>query len=79
MLETGQIPLPEVIKSFIEKNQINYQTGLQFLESISEERQQKLRKLMPLLPYSILLAKEDYQKINKEFHELSSWRIVKSN
>lgn len=72
MLETGQIPLPEVIKSFIEKNQINYQTGLQFLESISEERQQKLQKLMPLLPYSILLAKEDYQKINKEFHELSS-------
>lgn len=75
-IDKGRIYLPESILTLFEENDISYQTGEMYLGNLAEENRKVQLQRNPLLPFSVVIKKQDMDKLGRISFEQAFFRQI---
>ena len=75
-LKNGRLHIPEELVSVLATKDISYETGEAYLRNQSPEIRQKLLAANPVLPYSLILARENIELLAQSTNKLTLRRII---
>jgi|GEM_PF-3394763 len=75
-LKNGRLHIPEELIALLAKQDIPYDTGETYLRNQSPEIRQTLLARNPVLPYALILAKENIARLAESMNSLTMRRII---
>ncbi|KLU64795.1 hypothetical protein DEAC_c31230 [Desulfosporosinus acididurans] len=75
-LNNGRLHIPEEIISLLADKDISYETGEAYLRNQSPEIRQKLLAANPVLPYALILARQDIELLAQAIKNLTLRRAI---
>lgn len=75
-LKNGRLHIPEEIVSLLADQDIPYDTGEAYLRNQSPEIRQKLLAGNPALPYALILARENIERLAQAMSNLTLRRVI---
>lgn len=75
-LKNGRLHIPEEIVSLLANKDIPYDTGESYLRNQSPEIRQKLLAGNPVLPYALILARENIELLAQSMNSLTMRRVI---
>src|SRR5680860_442621 len=76
LLKNGRLHIPEELIALLAKQDIPYDTGETYLRNQSPEIRQTLLARNPVLPYALILAKENIARLAESMNSLTMRRII---